>query len=252
MNKHDTIRGATIAAALEPKRKTRSDATPLDPHATELERWMNEDGLSYQACCDRLKERHNVDCTPKVIGNWRKRRQTLLNIEALRESLQEAADIQELGIKYRETLDAAILLSLSSQVFTILSSSTSTFEQRLEMIRLYVKLKEIELKRERYQFEEQKRAEREARRVRDLPRTVLTDRPSDPTHPASPPPAIPRAAQQTVFSAPPSSSSKAQAPLPGVEHRRPGSKPTSSSNAPLNQWIAEVLSKPPRFTGLPH
>jgi hypothetical protein len=251
MNPQDTIPGATLTAALEPQRKTRSDATPLDPHASELERWMNEEGLSYQACCDRLKERHNIDCTPKVIGNWRKRRQTLLNVEALTESLQEAADIQELGIKHRETLDAAILISLSSQVFTTLTSITSTFEQRLEMIRLYVKLKEIELKRERYQFEEQKRAEREARRVRELPPLTLPARQNhstDPTPPTAPTPPTREAARPNIGPA----TSKAQVPLPGMKQSRPETNSTPTADVPLNQWIAEALAKPNRLTGIPH
>jgi hypothetical protein len=252
MNPQDTIPGATLTAALEPQRKTRSDATPLDPHASELERWMNEEGLSYQACCDRLKERHNIDCTPKVIGNWRKRRQTLLNVEALTESLQEAADIQELGTKHRETLDAAILLSLTTQVFTILSGSTSTFEQRLEMIRLYVKLKEIELKRERYQFEEQKRAEREARRVRELPPVNLTKLPNDSTRPAASTPPTPTALPEAVRSSVTSSTSKAQVPLSGMKQLRKGSQSTPTAEAPINQWITDALAKPANFTGIPH
>ena len=251
MNTQETIPGASLAAAFEPHRKTRSDATPLDPHASELERWMNEEGLSYQGCCDRLKERHNIDCTPKVIGNWRKRRQTLLNVEALTESLQEAADIQELGTKHRETLDAAILLSLTTQVFTVLSSSTSTFEQRLEMIRLYVKLKEIELKRERYQFEEQKRAEREARRLRDLPPLTLPARPNHSTDPAPPTAPTPPAREPARPNIRPATS-KAQVPLPGMTQSRPETKSTATADVPLNQWIADALGKPTRFTGIPH
>jgi hypothetical protein len=63
--------GGTPAATLEPHRKSRSDATPLESHRQTILAWIETENCSYQECCKRLKEQFDIDCSPKVLCTHR-------------------------------------------------------------------------------------------------------------------------------------------------------------------------------------
>jgi hypothetical protein len=209
---HETTPGASIAAALETQRKTRSDATPLEPHRETILGWIETEKCSYQECCNRLKEQFGIDCSPKVLCTHRQQWATQSELEASVEMLEKSLRLTGQGLDNLEARagDFRRLLPLILQArFINAAMNPATTDQALERLaRMLHRFESLALRREEIAL----RREIEANRSRALQQS--RHEPSKSPEPSNRPPEANAAFRDDTHASSPTTPGRTSSPTP--------------------------------------
>jgi hypothetical protein len=225
--KSNTARGEETTG-----RTLRSNPAPLDRYRSQIQSWLNEEKCSDQQCCERLKQRFNLECSPKLIAvhhrHW-----------ALEEELDASANLIHKTLEFTAQAMAGLepAAGMMSQAIPILLESRfinaamnpATTDQGLERLARMIQLfRRMALKRE----------ELDLRRMVEKNKLAMFEsaQRSRPTHEE------------------PKTSAPASAPTSNPLPTRPASAPTSASvpfdtlpksarTPHVNPTLAEALAK---------
>jgi hypothetical protein len=230
MNPEDTIAAsATLAPGVEPHRKTRSDATPLEPHRETILAWIETEKCSYQECCNRLKEQFGIDCSPKVLCTHRQQWATESELEASVEMLEKSLRLTGQGLENLEARagDFRRLLPLILQARLINAAmNPATTDQALERLaRMLHRFESLALRREEIALRREIEANRSVALRQSRQEPSKSPEPSN--HPPEGTTSSPDGTRSSSHSAPlnlPTAPDRAVSPIP-IPSQNPQSTP---------------------------
>ena len=128
-------------------RTLRSNPAPLDRYRSQIQSWLTEDKCSDQQCCERLKQRFNLECSPKLIAvhrrHWALEEELDASANQIHKTLELTAQAMA-GLEPAATMMSQAIPILLESRFINAAMNPATTDQALErlarMIQLFRKM----------------------------------------------------------------------------------------------------------------
>ena len=133
-------------------RTLRSNPAPLDRYRSQIQSWLSEDKCSDQQCCERLKKKFNLECSPKLIAvhrrHWALEEELDASANQIHKTLEFTAQAMA-GLEPAATMMSQAIPILLESRFINAAMNPATTDQALERLARMIQLfRRMALKRE--------------------------------------------------------------------------------------------------------
>jgi hypothetical protein len=218
----NTVRGEETTG-----RTLRTNPAPLDQYRPQIQSWLTEDKCSDQQCCERLKQRFNLECSPKLIAvhrrHWALEEELDASANQIHKTLEFTAQAMA-GLEPAATMMSRAIPILLESRFINAAMNSATTDQALERLARMIQL---------FRRMALKQAELDLRRVVEQNKLAMFEsaQRSHPTH------------REPNPSVPPSSPASRPASAPAAASVSFDTLPKSARTPHVNPTLAEALAK---------